>query len=71
LENVAHAFEGTSVLQLVAETYVAAVKRLQKGCCSPSEDLVPANVSTRHNLILRSADLILQRYCKIIIFLEL
>jgi len=46
LENVAHAFEGTSVLQLVAETYVAAVKRLQKGCCSPSEDLVPANVNT-------------------------
>jgi len=44
LENVAHAFEGTSVLQLVAERYAAAaaVKRSEQGCCSQSVDLGPA-----------------------------
>jgi len=42
LENVADAFEGTSVRQLVAERYAAAVKRWEQGCCSQSVDLGPA-----------------------------
>lgn len=45
------------MLRLVAETYVAAAKRLQQGCCSQYEDLGPTNISTCHNLIMKSANM--------------